>query len=120
MAVGSSIKGTAARRPANRTSVEDDMNEALYWVGWRALLYPGDRTVFLKFGVLDQILYYWMALTAVSTVLIADRLIKNSRVERAWEALLSVVLPARSTPAGNVSSTPSPFYCCSRFCSSRL
>ncbi|MDO9353590.1 MAG: hypothetical protein Q7T55_07835 [Solirubrobacteraceae bacterium] len=44
------------------------------------------KTRFLKFGVLDAAPYYWMALTVVLVVLIADVLIKNSRVGRAWEA----------------------------------
>ena len=41
---------------------------------------------FLVFGVIDQIPYYWLALTVVIIVLSADMLIKNSRVGRAWEA----------------------------------
>ncbi len=36
--------------------------------------------------MLDQIPYYWMGLTVVLIVLLADVLIKNSRVGRAWEA----------------------------------
>jgi branched-chain amino acid transport system permease protein len=43
-------------------------------------------TRFLKFGVLDAVPYYWVALTALVLVLIGDRLIKASRVGRAWEA----------------------------------
>ncbi|WP_210503846.1 branched-chain amino acid ABC transporter permease [Nocardioides xinjiangensis] len=45
-----------------------------------------DSTTFIEFGVLDQIPYYWMGLTVVILVLIADKLIKDSRVGRAWEA----------------------------------
>jgi len=40
----------------------------------------------LKFGVLDAVPYYWLVLTALILVLIADRLVKASRVGRAWEA----------------------------------
>ncbi|MEQ6901717.1 branched-chain amino acid ABC transporter permease [Nocardioides sp. YIM 152588] len=58
----------------------------LFWGDGTVLLDTKDTTTFLKFGVLDQIPYYWMALTAVILVLIADILIKNSRVGRAWEA----------------------------------
>jgi branched-chain amino acid transport system permease protein len=43
-------------------------------------------TTVLKFGVLDTIPYYWLALTFIIIVLFADRLIKDSRVGRAWEA----------------------------------
>lgn len=58
----------------------------LYWDGWTPLLDFNDTTTFIKFGVLDQIPYYWLGLTAVIIVLFADILIKNSRVGRAWEA----------------------------------
>jgi branched-chain amino acid transport system permease protein len=43
-------------------------------------------TRFLKYGVLDAVPYYWLVLTALILVLIADRLVKASRVGRAWEA----------------------------------
>jgi branched-chain amino acid transport system permease protein len=36
--------------------------------------------------VIDQIPYYWFALTVVIGMIFVDRLIKNSRVGRAWEA----------------------------------
>ncbi len=58
----------------------------LFWDGWRPLLDYNDTTKFVEFGVLDQIPYYWLGLTVVILVLFADRLIKNSRVGRAWEA----------------------------------
>jgi branched-chain amino acid transport system permease protein len=58
----------------------------LFWDGGRPLLDWNDTTIFFKFGVLDQIPYYWMGLTVVIVVLIIDRLIKDSRVGRAWEA----------------------------------
>lgn len=56
------------------------------WDSGVPLLDLGDTTTFLKFGVLDAIPYYWLALTAVLVVLAADVLIKSSRVGRAWEA----------------------------------
>lgn len=58
----------------------------LFWGDGTVLLDTDDKTKFLFFGVLDQIPYYWMGLTAVILVLLADILIKNSRVGRAWEA----------------------------------
>lgn len=58
----------------------------LNWDTFPPLLDLGDTTKVLTFGVLDQIPYYWMGLTAVIIVLLADRLIKDSRVGRAWEA----------------------------------
>ncbi len=58
----------------------------LLWDNGTVLIDTQDTTAFLKFGVLDQIPYYWMGLTAVLVVLAADVLIKNSRVGRAWEA----------------------------------
>jgi branched-chain amino acid transport system permease protein len=58
----------------------------LFWDGGTPLLDPEDTTVFLKFGVLDQIPYYWLGLTVVILMLVADILIKDSRVGRAWEA----------------------------------
>jgi branched-chain amino acid transport system permease protein len=58
----------------------------LFWDGSVPLLDPDDTTVFLEFGVLDQIPYYWLGLTVVIVMLFADRLIKDSRVGRAWEA----------------------------------
>jgi branched-chain amino acid transport system permease protein len=44
------------------------------------------KTAFLTFGVLDAIPYYWLILTALLLVLLADVLVKQSRVGRAWEA----------------------------------
>ena len=58
----------------------------LFWDGGTPLLDTEDTTVFLEFGVLDQIPYYWLGLTVVILMLVADRLIKDSRVGRAWEA----------------------------------
>ena len=43
-------------------------------------------TSFLIFGAGDAIPYYWLLLTALILVFLGDRLIKSSRVGRAWEA----------------------------------
>ncbi len=43
-------------------------------------------TRFLVFGAVDAIPYYWVVLTVLILVLIGDKLVKNSRVGRAWEA----------------------------------
>ncbi len=45
-----------------------------------------DTTTFIEFGVTDGIPYYWLALTVIILVVLADRRIKDSRVGRAWEA----------------------------------
>jgi len=45
-----------------------------------------NQTSFLKFGISDQIPYYWLALMVIIVVMIFDKLIKESRVGRAWEA----------------------------------
>lgn len=47
---------------------------------------PTHKTTFLVFGALDAVPYYWLVLTALILVLIGDRLVKASRVGRAWEA----------------------------------
>ena len=56
---------------------------------WNGLVPSVDdlhKTPFLTFGVLDAIPYYWLALTVIVLVMIADTLVKDSRVGRAWEA----------------------------------
>ena len=58
----------------------------LDWSTGAPLLEFNDTTKFVEFGVLDQIPYYWLGLTVVIIVLFADKLIKDSRVGRAWEA----------------------------------
>ena len=58
----------------------------LTWDGIIPSIDYDTTTKFLKFGVLDAIPYYWLALTVVIIVLFADTLIKDSRVGRAWEA----------------------------------
>ncbi|GAA0290216.1 branched-chain amino acid ABC transporter permease [Kineococcus aurantiacus] len=61
---------------------------SLVWDGAVAKvdLGEGARSVFLKFGLLDAVPYYWLALAVIILVLIADRLLQSSRVGRAWEA----------------------------------
>jgi len=58
----------------------------LNWDSGTPLIDTHDKTTFLKFGIVDQIPYYWMALTVIILILFSDRLIKDSRVGRAWEA----------------------------------
>jgi branched-chain amino acid transport system permease protein len=58
----------------------------LDWATFPPSLDYDHSTRFLKFGVLDAVPYYWLVLTALMLVLIGDRLIKASRVGRAWEA----------------------------------
>ncbi len=58
----------------------------LNWDTGAPLIDVDDKTTFLKFGIVDQIPYYWLALTVIIVILISDRLIKDSRVGRAWEA----------------------------------
>jgi branched-chain amino acid transport system permease protein len=56
------------------------------WHGLTPLIDSEHKTPFLVFGVLDAIPYYWLVLTVLFVVLIADFLVKESRVGRAWEA----------------------------------
>ncbi len=58
----------------------------LLWGDGTVLVDTKNTTEFLIFGYSDAVPYYWLGLTAVIAVLIADVLIKNSRVGRAWEA----------------------------------
>jgi branched-chain amino acid transport system permease protein len=61
---------------------------SLVWDGATAQVDLGDgaRSIFLKFGLLDAVPYYWLALIVIIVVIIADRLLQASRVGRAWEA----------------------------------
>lgn len=58
----------------------------LNWDSGVPLVDLSRTTTFLEFGVIDQTPYYWLALTFVLLVLLADYLIKSSRVGRSWEA----------------------------------
>jgi branched-chain amino acid transport system permease protein len=58
----------------------------LEWNGIVPSLDKAHSTHFLIFGATDAIPYYWVILTALILVLIGDRLVKASRVGRAWEA----------------------------------
>jgi len=58
-------------------------------LSWNGLVPSVDnlhKTPFLTFGVLDAVPYYWLILTAILIVLMADMAVNNSRVGRAWEA----------------------------------
>ncbi len=74
------------------TSIPPETTDGLFqiphlvWDGAIPSIDYDTTTKFLKFGVLDAVPYYWLALTVVIIVLFADTLIKDSRVGRAWEA----------------------------------
>ncbi|GAB2447425.1 branched-chain amino acid ABC transporter permease [Nocardioides hungaricus] len=56
---------------------------------WNGLVPSIDRerqTHFLTFGALDAVPYYWLVLTVLILVFVADKMILSSRVGRAWEA----------------------------------
>ena len=58
-------------------------------IAWNGLVPSVDnlhKTPFLTFGVLDAIPYYWLILTVIVIVIVADLAVNNSRVGRAWEA----------------------------------
>ncbi len=59
---------------------------SLNWSSGVPVVDLDDTTTFLKFGIVDQVPYYWLALVVIILVLIFDRLVKDSRVGRAWEA----------------------------------
>jgi branched-chain amino acid transport system permease protein len=58
----------------------------LEWDGFTPHVDNVHKTAFLTFGALDAIPYYWLVLSVLILVVIGDRLVKMSRVGRAWEA----------------------------------
>jgi branched-chain amino acid transport system permease protein len=58
----------------------------LVWDGFVPSVDREHTTAFLSFGARDAVPYYWMILTFLILVFIADKLILSSRVGRAWEA----------------------------------
>ena len=56
------------------------------WSGLVPSLDHDHTTHFLIFGALDAIPYYWLVLTVLILVVVGDRMIKGSRIGRAWEA----------------------------------
>ncbi len=58
----------------------------LNWGSFPPFLDSNNQTQFLRFGVIDAVPYYWLALTALLVVLFLERRLKDSRVGRAWEA----------------------------------
>lgn len=58
----------------------------LDWSTGAPIVDLGNQTTFLKFGITDQIPYYWLALMIIFVVIFFDKLIKDSRVGRSWEA----------------------------------
>jgi branched-chain amino acid transport system permease protein len=67
-------------------SIEIGQIPHLDWSSGPPVVDLGTTTTFLKFGISDQIPYYWLALVVIAAVVFADILIKDSRVGRAWEA----------------------------------
>ena len=59
---------------------------SLTWDGLVPSLDTGGDTKFLVFGAVSAIPYYWLVLSFLILVLVADKLVKDSRVGRAWEA----------------------------------
>lgn len=80
------------QRPPSIATEENGIKEGIFeiphllWENGTVLIDTQNTTQFLVFGSVDQVPYYWMGLSVVLVVLLADRLIKNSRVGRAWEA----------------------------------
>lgn len=58
----------------------------LEWDGLVPHVDNSHKTAFLAFGAIDAIPYYWLLLTVLILILLGDRLVKSSRVGRAWEA----------------------------------
>jgi branched-chain amino acid transport system permease protein len=58
----------------------------LNWDTFPPLIDLDKKTPVLSFGVLDAVPYYWLVLTALILIMIADARVLNSRVGRAWEA----------------------------------
>ena len=58
----------------------------LQWEGFVPSVDYDHKTAFLAFGARDAVPYYWMLLTFLIAIFLGDRLIKASRVGRAWEA----------------------------------
>lgn len=58
----------------------------LDWSTGSPLVDLNNQTKVLVFGVLDATPYFWLALTALIVVILVDRLVKDSRVGRMWEA----------------------------------
>ncbi len=67
-------------------SIEIGQIPHLDWSSGPPVVDLDTTTTFLKFGISDQIPYYWLALVVILAVVFADILIKDSRVGRAWEA----------------------------------
>jgi branched-chain amino acid transport system permease protein len=85
-AAGVSNIGRPPNIPPGKTSEGLFEIPHLAWNGLVPRIDTDHTTKFIKFGVLDTIPFYWLALTVVLVVIVADILIKNSRVGRAWEA----------------------------------
>jgi branched-chain amino acid transport system permease protein len=87
-AVNSDWLGAAAGVPkvGRPPSVELFSIPRLDWSTGVPLLNYNRQSTAFEFGVIDIVPYYWLVLTVVILILVADVLIKDSRVGRAWEA----------------------------------
>jgi branched-chain amino acid transport system permease protein len=59
---------------------------SLQWDGIVPSIDSGRDTTFLVFGAISAVPYYWLVLSFLILILFADKLVKDSRVGRAWEA----------------------------------
>ncbi len=87
-AVNSSYLGAAAgiSNVPRPPSIDIFSLPHLSWDGLVATIDLENTTTFIKFGILDQIPYYWLALTIIFLILLGEGLLVRSRVGRAWEA----------------------------------
>ncbi len=92
LGAGSGIKDIPAPPSIGPNPMDPYANHGLFAIphlNWGSGYPTADHskeTHFLIFGVLDATPFYWLLLTVLILVIVADRLIKNSRVGRAWEA----------------------------------
>jgi branched-chain amino acid transport system permease protein len=76
--------GPAAKPPFDKGGLFEIPR--LEWDGFVPHIDNNHKTAVLVFGAVDAIPYYWLLLTALILVFLGDRLVKASRVGRAWEA----------------------------------
>ena len=81
-AINSDWLGGAPASPTSRARRASSSFEIphLDWSSGAPVVDLDTTTTFLKFGISDQIPYYWLALVVIVAVLFADILIKDSRV----------------------------------------
>ena len=76
--------GTAPKPPFEKGGMFNIPH--LQWNGLVPSIDHEHQTAVLAFGATDAIPFYWLLLTVVLLVICGDRLVKASRVGRAWEA----------------------------------